>query len=48
MLPDNKYAAATRAMQGEVLGRIPYRYVLLGSLLLIGFGLFRLWRNDRQ
>lgn len=31
------------AMTGMVLSVVPYRYVLLCSLCLIGFGLYRQW-----
>ncbi|MGP0093716.1 MAG: hypothetical protein ACLPKB_27800 [Xanthobacteraceae bacterium] len=43
-----KFSIVGNAMRGDVLGSIPYRYVLLGSLLLIGFGLFRLWTTDKS
>jgi hypothetical protein len=35
-------------MTGETLGTIPYRYVLLCSLALIAWGLFRHWTPEKK
>lgn len=35
------------AMRGMVFGVLPYRYVLLCSLCLIGFGAYRSWTEKK-
>ena len=40
-------SVVANAMTGEVLGVLPYRYVLLISLLLFAFGLYR-WLTIKQ
>jgi hypothetical protein len=50
LIPD--YAArwgfVYNLMRGETLGRIPYRYVLLCSLALIAWGLYRHWSPEKK
>ena len=36
-------SVVANVMIGKTLGTIPYRYVLLCSLALIGWGLYRYW-----
>jgi hypothetical protein len=51
LLIDNyfgKFSIVGNAMRGMVLGVLPYRYVLLVSLLLIGFGFYRLWTVEQK
>jgi hypothetical protein len=42
------FSIVGNAMRGEVLGVLPYRYVLLCSLCLIGFGLYRQWISKKK
>jgi hypothetical protein len=50
LLIDNYFvrgSVVANAMTGQVLGVLPYRYVLLVSLLLFAFGLYR-WLTIKQ
>jgi hypothetical protein len=43
-----KFSIAANSMHGNVLGILPYRYLLLASLLLAAFGLYRWWMIEHK